>query len=681
MCIERAKNIQGQAGFLQSMSHQYGKAWIDVLRGPQRGDDVRRHFEGLPTTEQGRLADKWQKAMVAAQIFEDAYERDSEVKATELVEVKFQHQLHKEMEDNKLGSTMEKALEKAQELLSQLLQKKDCVSHTGRFASPEYPRQVHFAVQEFCVYKIDTSEWEFEASFVFLMEWQLRKEDLTDLENSWCPPPLSIRNAVYGDKSLSEEKPKLFLKGKEKQYWHRKTVSVNCKCREVFELEHFPFDVQPLQVIVNWGPAKETWKLLPPDDSDLNTHEPCVQYSPLQDVPEWEFKPPISELYYQNHGKLVEIENVDDNEKERDDIRPALIIKATAKRISRPFLFQVAYIYSIIGVMGNCVFFLHPDQEGERMNLIVTVFLCAVTFQNVVDSGLPKLSYSTLFQKFMLVMNMLVLLPLGEICLSKWHNYDEAWSDFFFVYYNVGAWLFIHLYFLVRFLCCIGPAENRKKLEVTPRQHLLSMSGQRSKLEGKVGRYKRQKDFGCEGKLGEEILQSYHLHQIEVLTEAGDEKKLHLAENQCWVKEGDLHSRKRCFGGCWPGRSSQQKESSTASQSHNCCDQICKSDSKTRLLFSMIDADNNGQISKDEMAEFLQLYGDEMGAGFSSLSFEQLDMNRDGEVDFDELRQMFHKLPQENAEILFKVVKKLPSMVCKRPSLASTDAGESYSTV
>eukprot|EP00435_Cladocopium_sp_Y103_P005377 s2600_g1.t1 len=655
-CIERARQIQGQEGFLQNMSPQYGEAWIDVLRGPQTGDGATRYFEGLPTTEKGRLADKWQKAMVAAQIFEDAGETDCEVKATELIEVKFQHQLHREMEENKLGATMEEALEKGQELLSQLRQKKDCVRHPGRFASPDCLRQVHFAVQEFCIYKIDTSEWEFEASFALLMEWQLRQEDLKDLKKSWCPPPISIRNAVHGDLALSEEKPKLFLKDKGKQYWYRKTVRVNCKCREVFELEHFPFDVQPLQVIVNWGPAKDTWKLLPPVDASCH----CVQYSPLQDVPEWEFKPPISELYYQNHGKLVEIEHVDDPVKERDDIRPALIIKATAKRISRPFLFQVAYIYSIIGVMGNCVFFLHPDQEGERMNLIVTVFLCAVTFQNVVDSGLPKLSYSTLFQKFMLIMNMLVLLPLGEICLSKWHDHEDAWSDFFFVYYNVGAWLFIHLYFLVRFLFCIGPAENRKKIEVTPRKNLLSMSGrqgiqpERLKIKEEI-RYKRKKDFGCEGAYLEDTLRSYHLHQIRVQTEEGDEKKLSLAENQCLVKEGDPPSPRPCFGGCWPCRSSQHvKEPKPPSDSHHCCDQSYIKDSNALLLFSTIDADNSGQISKDEMAQFMRMYGDQMGEGFSSMPFDQIDMNGDGEVDFHELSQMFHKLPQKDREVLVK---------------------------
>ena len=60
--------------------------------------------------------------------------------------------------------------------------------------------------------------------------------------------------------------------------------------------------------------------------------------------------------------------------------------------------------------------------------------------------------------------------------------------------------------------------------------------------------------------------------------------------------------------------------------------------------FSLFDVDNNGKISKEEIAKVLGM--NKRSKEIASI-FEKYDTNKDGEIDFNEFFEMMNDLPEK----------------------------------
>lgn len=524
---DRAQQIKGRVGFLGEAAASTRKKWLEILKTAA--------IQG----ESGSLSRVWKMAMTEADRFDES--RSFPTKATDLVEVKFKHKLAEE--NHEKGKTMLQELQKLKQVV-------DCGD--GFLPTSNKSREVEFCLWNLNIFSIDTCAWTFSVSFTLELQWQVQKSDFSGGKLNWEPPSVILQNSI-DTQSNDQSETVMFLQCGE--FWARRACCVTCTCRETYELENFPFDVQELNMYICWERSDKLWTLVP----NQNLYLPSVQYSPLQAVPEWIMQPPITELFHQTFKpRLPECRDLSELFEKRhinlesmeSDIRPVLIVKAVAKRSSYPFMFQVVYIYSLLGLVGNCVFFLTEDDAPDQFTIVLTGFLAACTFQSVVDAGLPKLGYISLFQKFMICMNLQILLPLVEICILRLPFLiagpadDETTADsdgasqslvlreasLHLLCFNVGGWILVHLVFALYVHFRALPHEKKKAIQMTPRQQLLRMSNKYNVMKYPEQRHKRE-DGNCFnfGGMG-----------IVVLSDSANPKHMQEAEERCLAVEKSL---------------------------------------------------------------------------------------------------------------------------------------------
>ena len=95
-------------------------------------------------------------------------------------------------------------------------------------------------------------------------------------------------------------------------------------------------------------------------------------------------------------------------------------------------IFPVGYVIAALGVIGNGVFFVDINELGDRLAIVMTNFLALCAFQSSVDGILPNISYLSVFQVYMISMNLVCISQGVEITISA----ALEWTDdviFFYV--------------------------------------------------------------------------------------------------------------------------------------------------------------------------------------------------------------------------------------------------------
>lgn len=280
------------------------------------------------------------------------------------------------------------------------------------------PRQVFFDVVVRLFYDIDVVKQQFSARVVLNFQWMLSGEekeiwakakssgDRQPLARLWRPPQVDVANAMDVSVDVSEvtvTKLGSMILGQCSQ-------KLQGTFFEVMELENFPFDCQDFTLRMVFPESSEELEM----HTAIDKAE-CVQM--VQDqmlLPEYRFSDPILELGFTKDTQL----HSDFTTKEVS--YPSIALRIKASRAWRSYVNKVVIVMAMVTLAVSFSFMIDREDIGDRLAHVTTLFLTAVAFQFVVSSSLPQIDYMTLLDKYILAMNMYILVVMGVMTLIEY---------------------------------------------------------------------------------------------------------------------------------------------------------------------------------------------------------------------------------------------------------------------
>ncbi|RUS83997.1 hypothetical protein EGW08_008258, partial [Elysia chlorotica] len=316
--------------------------------------------------------------------------------------------------------------------------------------------KVQVCVQFFKVGEIDTLKEQYTADVIVRARWReptlLSNGDITDIKHYWNPK-LYIENS-YGDpkemfryRVVFNEKGEAFMSEKR---------TVKGTFMENLELDDFPFDVQDLTITV----ASE------------------FPYSEVEVIEDWESRHMVNkqsfvdeqEWHLYAHTECLRrelmIDQFDPNAR-----RSAISVKCRAARRPGYFIWNIFMVTFLICSLSFATFSVHKSRVENRLQLSFTLVLTAVAFKSVVNQSLPRISYLTYMDKYLLAS----MIMLSAVCtwhglvtmLSKDSNADYIESivlgclGVVYFLYNVGFCIMIYLF----------PCKKRRIMSQKDKEH------------------------------------------------------------------------------------------------------------------------------------------------------------------------------------------------------------------
>ncbi|KAK7501996.1 hypothetical protein BaRGS_00006748, partial [Batillaria attramentaria] len=321
--------------------------------------------------------------------------------------------------------------------------------------------KVQVCVQFFKVGEIDTLKEQYTADVIVRARWrepsldgQLQEQgDIVEPSRYWNPK-LYIENA-YGDPKEQFRHRVMFNEKGEAFISEKRTVKGTFM--ENLELDDFPFDVQDLTVTVaSEFPATEVELV---EDSD-NRH--MVNKQSFVDEQEWH-------LYCHTECNKWElkIDPVDDAAK-----RSAISVKCRAARRPGYFVWNIFMVTFLICSLSFATFSVDKNYPQNRLQLSFTLMLTSVAFKSVVNQSLPRISYLTYMDKYLLAS----MIMLSAVC--SWHAivttllYDADLANkvesivltvlgVVYLLFNVGFVIIIYLF----------PCKKRRTMSQKDKEH------------------------------------------------------------------------------------------------------------------------------------------------------------------------------------------------------------------
>ncbi|VDO47265.1 unnamed protein product [Schistosoma margrebowiei] len=169
---------------------------------------------------------------------------------------------------------------------------------------------------------------------------------------------------------------------------------------ETLELNDFPLDVQDLTITLTSERPESEVELIP------DKHEPCrINLQTLVDQQEWRLH------------EHIEITRRSATQEYTNSSQSHPCISVTCRAARRPgyFYWNVFLIMFFITGLSFATFAVPPERPENRLQLSFTLFLTSVAFKFVINQSLPKISYLTYMDKY-------VLMSLAILCVvSVWH--------------------------------------------------------------------------------------------------------------------------------------------------------------------------------------------------------------------------------------------------------------------
>ncbi|XP_070187244.1 cys-loop ligand-gated ion channel-like isoform X2 [Littorina saxatilis] len=281
----------------------------------------------------------------------------------------------------------------------------------------------------------------------------IQQGDIVEPSRYWNPK-LYIENA-YGDPKEQFRHRVMFNEKGEAFISEKRTVKGTFM--ENLELDDFPFDVQDLTITVaSEFPASEVELV---EDSE-NRH--MVNKQSFVDEQEWH-------LYCHTECTKWElkIDPVDEAAK-----RSAISVKCRAARRPGYFVWNIFMVTFLICSLSFATFSVDKQYPQNRLQLSFTLMLTSVAFKSVVNQSLPRISYLTYMDKYLLAS----MIMLSAVCV--WHAivttllFDRSLADevetivltvlgVVYLLFNVGFVIMIYLF----------PCKKRRTMCQKDREH------------------------------------------------------------------------------------------------------------------------------------------------------------------------------------------------------------------
>ncbi|CAH8444194.1 unnamed protein product [Dicrocoelium dendriticum] len=252
--------------------------------------------------------------------------------------------------------------------------------------------------------EIDTLKEIYHADAFIQAKWkEPRLEGKTDeelrridLQRCWNP-------LIIIDNILSESKDQHWMttqKTEKREIYIVERRRLRGIFLETLELNDFPLDVQDLTItLTSERPDSEV--VLVPDRTEL-----CgINLQTLVDQQEWKLHEHIEVT---RRSATQEYTN-------SSQCHPCISVTCRAARRPGYFYWNVFLIMFFITGLSFATFAVPPERPENRLQLSFTLFLTSVAFKFVINQSLPKISYLTYMDKY-------VLMSLAILCVvSVWH--------------------------------------------------------------------------------------------------------------------------------------------------------------------------------------------------------------------------------------------------------------------
>ncbi|CDS42224.1 gamma aminobutyric acid receptor subunit [Echinococcus multilocularis] len=252
--------------------------------------------------------------------------------------------------------------------------------------------------------EIDTLKEFYQADAFLQAKWHEPRLDgklpeelgTVDLERYWNP-------LCYIDNILSETKEVQWLStsiGQNGEVYIVERRRIKGVFLETLELNDFPLDVQDLTITVTTE-RPDTEVDLIPDHLEMS----AINKQTFVDQQEWKL-----------HEHVEITKRVIRQEYSRSmKSHPCLSVTCRAARRPGYFYWNVFLIMFMISGLSFATFAVSPDKAELRLRLSFTLILTSVTFKYVITQSLPRISYLTYMDKY-------VLMSLAILCvISIWH--------------------------------------------------------------------------------------------------------------------------------------------------------------------------------------------------------------------------------------------------------------------
>ncbi|TGZ71319.1 hypothetical protein CRM22_002711 [Opisthorchis felineus] len=252
--------------------------------------------------------------------------------------------------------------------------------------------------------EIDTLKELYYADAFIQAKWREPKLDgrvteeltITELEQYWNP-------LLFIDNILSETKETQWLVAQENDAGEVFLVErrrIKGVFLETLELNDFPLDVQDLTITVTTE-RPDTEVDIIPDQNEMS----AINIQTFVDQQEWKLHEHVEitkRIIKQEYSSSMKS-------------HPCLSVTCRAARRPGYFYWNVFLIMFMISGLSFATFAVSPDKAELRLRLSFTLILTSVTFKYVITQSLPKISYLTYMDKY-------VLMSLAILCIiSIWH--------------------------------------------------------------------------------------------------------------------------------------------------------------------------------------------------------------------------------------------------------------------
>jgi len=299
--------------------------------------------------------------------------------------------------------------------------------------------------------QIDTVKEEYEADIFIAARWrepELDRKQIPEGGVNWDEmwnPELVVQNLI--DSKLE----KVWRTVEHTQTGEAFVVEkrrVKGNFSESMELQSFPFDTQCLSIVVT------------SEDEDLEFHEDTLKPSRINhanfvDQQEWRAHDVVEYLH----------QDGDPNFAATQPEQSAVTFRIYASRMSGFFVFNILAVMALITSLFLCVWSVERTDVNTRLMLTVTLVLTSVAFKFVSNQSMPKISYTTLLDKY--IMSCMALMHVTAVYHALVCTIDDsgdAGNLADLIGFCVACTLFVMKQII--FICVVKTKINRERNNV-----------------------------------------------------------------------------------------------------------------------------------------------------------------------------------------------------------------------
>lgn len=220
--------------------------------------------------------------------------------------------------------------------------------------------------------------------------WQwVASGDQARWEPSWKPPRFSVANSAANINRVSAEYHQYRVVNVGDKYFAKVMISVKGDFYEQFELQHYPFDVQPLTIQLRGENGAH--------DCDISvtvvTLDDNGDALGIRDT-EWRFLGANAGAAFVSDSRSMKLAPAGEFALSKGHY--CIVGQVSAQRYYYVHIYRVIMVMALFSLTSLAALIPDPNASSmDRMSLTVTLMLTTAAYSIVLSTELPKLGYLT----------------------------------------------------------------------------------------------------------------------------------------------------------------------------------------------------------------------------------------------------------------------------------------------